>query len=112
MKAKTIFAALAAAAALAGCRRTDIREYTLEVPGMTRDNIAKIREAVAGYEGVDQSSLSWDLENKRVTMKIDSMKVAETNIRLAIESKANAAVAHPKPSGPAGYIDERPGRTR
>ena len=108
MKAKTLLAALAAAAALAGCRRTDVREYTVEIPGLAPEHVAKVRDAVLVYEGVDPASLSWDFERGRLTMKIDSMKVAETNIRLAIEDRAKLSVKHPAPSAAAGYIDARP----
>ena len=40
-------------------------------------------------------------------VRFDSMKVAQTNIRMAIEEKG-IAVKHPeKKSAPAGYINER-----
>lgn len=107
---KTAAAALAlAAAALAasGCRRADFRAFTVEIPGMTAANTNEIASAVLFYDGVDAASLAFDLEKKTLSMKFDSLKVAQTNIRMAIEDKG-IAVAYPAKSVPvAGYINSR-----
>lgn len=102
-------AALLAAALLAagGCRREDFRVISFDVPGMDASNTAKIAEALRFYEGIDQKSVSFDLERKILTVRFDRMKVAQTNIRMAIEAKG-VKVAWPEKTGPAGYIDKRP----
>ena len=97
---------LAALCAVSGCRREDWREFTIEFPVLAEADIPKIAKAVSVYEGVDRSSLEANLEKKTLTLRFDSMKVAQTNIRMAIE-KAGVKVVCPPKTGPAGYIDER-----
>lgn len=106
---RPVAAALLAATLFAsgGCRREDFRVISFEVPGMDASNTAKIAEALRFYEGIDQNSVSFDLERKILTVRFDRMKVAQTNIRMAIEAKG-VKVAWPEKTGPAGYIDERP----
>ena len=108
MKTKTLAVLLAVAASVAGCRRTDIREYVIEIPGVAQKDVAAIRDAISVYEGVKLESLSWDFDKGRLTLKLDTMKVAATNIRHAIAEKTGLAVKYPEPSGPAGYINKRP----
>ena len=105
------FAAVLGLAALclaAGCRREDYREFTVEVPGMTGANIAAIKNAVTFYDGVDPDSIRWDLEAKTLTLRFDSLKVAQTNIRMAIANRGIEVTFPQKPEGSAaGYINER-----
>ena len=99
---------LAAMCLAAGCRREDYREFTVEIPGMTAANTNAIRNAVAFYDGVDADSLAWDLPGKRLTLRFDSLKVAQTNIRMAIANRGIEVVFPEKPAGSAaGYIDTR-----
>ena len=70
-----------------GCRREDFREHTFEIPGMTSENIDTIKNAIYVYGGVVRNSLEFNLENKTLKVRFDSMKVAQTNIRMAIEEK-------------------------
>ena len=82
-----MFAVLTAVLVLAGCRREDVREFTLVMPGLTADNKAAIVEALAKYNGVRKDSYRWDFEAKTLTLHYDSMQVAKENIRQAIEAK-------------------------
>ena len=102
-----LIALTAIAAFTDGCRREDFREHVFEIPGMTSKNTTTIKEAVSTYSGVDMESLEFNLDKKTLKVRFDSMKVARTNIRMAIEEKG-IAVKHPeKNSAPAGYINER-----
>lgn len=90
-----------------GCRREDFREHVFEIPGMTPENTNAIKKAVSVYNGVDMDSLEFDIGKKTLKVRFDSMKIARTNIRMAIEEKG-IAVKHPEKNGaPAGYINER-----
>lgn len=84
MKHIFIFAVLSLFAS--SCRRQDIRQSSFEVPWLDGTNKVKAVAALSKYSGVDASSLSFDVENKTVTLKYDSMQVAKTNIRMALEA--------------------------
>ena len=100
--------ALAAAViATAGCRRKDFREVTIDVPGMTADNQQDIRDALFFYDGVVRESLKFDLEKKQLTLRFDSLKVAQTNLRMAIEERGIKVKYPPNTTGVAGYINKR-----
>ena len=75
------------AAVLSGCRRADVRTFTLSLPGLKEADKAPIVEALAKYNGIDKASYVWDLEKKTLTLRYDSMQLAKTNIRMAIEAK-------------------------
>lgn len=104
----TLLVAFAAIALLSqGCRRQDYREHVFSVPGMTSTNIDTIRQAILFYDGVKEDSIRFDLEKKTLTVKFDSMKVAQTNIRMAIEDK-KIKVDYPAKTSPvAGYLNDR-----
>lgn len=70
-----------------GCRREDIREFTLTLPGLDESQKALVTEALARYNGVDKTSYRWDMAGKRFTLRYDSMQIAKENIRQAIEAK-------------------------
>lgn len=90
-----------------GCRREDFREHVFEVPGMTQANTNSIKEALFVYDGVDMKSLDFNLEKKTLKVRFDSMRIAQTNIRAAIEDKG-IEVTYPEKSGEsAGYINKR-----
>ena len=103
--------------ALAGCRREDIREFTVEMPGLTQDNRQKVAEAFIikkpgqpprVYEGIRPDTFEFDFDRKTLTMKYDSMKIAQTNIRMLIQN-AGVEVAFPSnTTGVAGYLDVKP----
>ena len=98
---------IAAAMLAAGCRRNDIREVTLEVPGLNATNETAIVNALGLYEGVDRRTIKFDKAKKTVTLKYDSMKVAQTNLRMAIEEKGIAVRYPENTTGMAGYINSR-----
>jgi hypothetical protein len=81
-----MFAALAVLT-LAGCRREDVREFTLEIPSLNSSNQAVIVEALAKYNGIRKDSYRWDLNAKTLTLEYDSMQIAKENIRQAVEAK-------------------------
>ena len=108
MKNKISIVALAAAAALAGCRKHDFKKDVLDVPGMTPGNTNEIAAAMNFYEGVLPQHTRFDLGKKQVTVVYDSLKVARMNLLMAIAEKKIDVTIPRKTSGPAGYIDERP----
>lgn len=103
--------------AFAGCRREDIREFTVEIPGLTQENRQKVAEAFIInkpgqppriYDGIRPDTFKFDFEKKTLTMQYDSMKIAHTNIRMLIQD-AGVEVAFPSnTSGIAGYLNEKP----
>jgi hypothetical protein len=113
-----IIAVAAMAAALSGCRREDVREFTVEIPGLTQENRQKVVDAFTVrkpgqpphvYEGIRPDTFSFDFGKRTLTMKYDSMKIAKTNIRMLIEA-AGVEVHFPSnnASGVAGYLDYKP----
>ena len=113
-----LLTALAVAAALSGCRREDVREFTVEIPGLTQENRQKVVDAFTVrkpgqpprvYEGIRPDTFSFDFGKRTLTMKYDSMKIAKTNIRMLIEA-AGVEVHFPSnnASGVAGYLDYKP----
>jgi hypothetical protein len=83
--------------ALAGCRREDVREFTVSIPGLSETNQALVVSALDKYEdAIDRDSFRWDFEKKTLTLRYDSMKVAKTNIRMAI-GKKGVKVEFPEP---------------
>ncbi len=74
----------AAALALAGCRRTDVRDFAVDVPEATRADMSALSAALAPYGGVDKASLSFDDSKRRLTLRYDSMQIAKKNIEMAI----------------------------
>lgn len=80
---------------LPGCRRTDVRELTVSLPALQEADKAKVVEALARYNGVEKDSYRWDMATKTLTLRYDSMQVAQANIRYAIEAKG-VKVAYPE----------------
>lgn len=72
---------------MAGCRRVDERTFTVVIPALKEADKAPIVEALAKYGGIDKGSYVWDFEKKTLTLRYDSMQIAKTNIRMAIEEK-------------------------
>jgi uncharacterized protein (DUF2141 family) len=100
---KAFFAAALALAILSGCRRADIREVTIEIPDLTAEKKDAVAAAVYRYAGVERDSLQWDFASKTLTLKYDSMQVAQTNLRMAIESKGLKVVHPENKTGRAGH---------
>ena len=70
-----------------GCRREDVRDFTVSIPDLTEQNKAQVVEALAKYNGVQKDSYQWDFVKKTLTLRYDSMQIAKENIRQAIEAK-------------------------
>ena len=101
MKNILIFAALVLA--LAGCRREDVREMTVTMQSLTDADKAKVVEALARFNGVDKTSYQWNEGAKTLTLRYDSMQVAQANIRYAIDEKGVKVVFPKKTDNHAGY---------
>lgn len=93
--------------AISGCRRSDVREFTVELPGLTEANKALVVEALARYDGVKKDSYVFDFAKKTLTLRYDSMKVARENVRQAIEAKGVKVVYPEVKGGYAGYLNEK-----
>ena len=112
-----LMTAVAMVALLAGCRREDIREFTVEMPSLTVADKQKVVDAFTirspgrsprVYEGVFTDSFRFDFDKKTLTMKYDSMKIAQTNIRMLIESSGVEVHFPSNATGVAGYLDVKP----
>lgn len=99
---KTLLAATLALT-LFGCRRADVRTVTIEIPDLAPANQAQVVAALSKYNGVEKDSFKWDFQAKTVTLAYDSLQVAQTNLRMAIEAKGLTVVYPPNTTGRAGY---------
>ena len=86
-----------------GCRREDVREMTVSMPGLTEANKAKVVEALAKYNGVQKDSYVWDMNAKTLTLRYDSMQIAQANIRYAIDEKGIKVAFPEKTDTRAGH---------
>ena len=86
-----------------GCRREDVREMTISMPGLTEANKAKVVEALAKYNGVQKDSYVWDMNAKTLTLRYDSMQIAQANIRYAIDEKGIKVAFPEKTDNRAGH---------
>ena len=93
-----IFILLVAFALLPGCRREDVREMTVLMPELTEADRAVVVEALKRFGGIDKDSYVWDLNAKTLTLRYDSMQLAESNVRYAIDEKG-VKVAFPEKKG-------------
>ena len=99
----------AVALVVAGCRVSDVRDMSINLPGLQSDeDKAKITQAIAALPGIVQESLQFDKEKKILTLRYDSMQIAHKNIEIAIAEagydangipaiKPDPAPATPKP---------------
>jgi len=68
-----------------GCRVTDVRELTVNVPGMASDSdVERIRKALSPLNGVNKEQAVFDVKGHTIKVSYDSMVVATKNIELAI----------------------------
>ena len=88
---------------LSGCRREDVREMTVSMPGLTEANKAKVVEALQKYNGVLKDSYVWDMNAKTLTLRYDSMQIAQANIRYAIDEKGVKVAFPEKTDDRAGH---------
>ena len=76
---------------------------TVSIPGLAESNKATVVAALAKYGGVQRDSFRWDMAAKTLTLRYDSMQVAQANIRYAIAEKGIATVIPTNTTGRAGY---------
>ncbi len=100
---RIIILATVIAAAIIGCRREDIREMTVTMPGLTETNKAKVVEALAKYNGVLKDSYVFDMKAHTLTLRYDSMQIAQANIRYAIDEKGVKVAFPAKTDNRAGH---------
>lgn len=81
---RIVFFVAIAVVVAAGCRRTDVRDFEVNVPAMTPASETVIRQALAKYAGVQHNSFRFDHAAKKVFMRYDSMQIAKKNIEMAI----------------------------
>lgn len=81
----------ASAGLLLGCRRTDVRDFEVSIPALTAESEPAIRQSLAGFAGVEKSSLKFDRAAKKLTLRYDSMMLAKKNIEMAIAKAGYAA---------------------
>ena len=86
-----------------GCRREDIREMTVVMPSLSESNKAVVVAALSKYSGVQKDSYKWDMNAKSLTLRYDSMQIAQANIRYAIDEKGIAVSFPSNTTGRAGY---------
>ena len=90
-------------ALLGGCRRTDVREMTVTMPSLREADKATVVAALARYNGVEKDSYRWDMAAKTLTLRYDSMQVAQANIRYAIDEKGVKVAFPEKTDDRAGH---------
>ena len=72
------------ALALAGCRRTDVRDFTVDVPALTAADVPAVVAELAKYGGIEAKDVQFDAAAHRLTLKYDSMQLAKKNIEMSI----------------------------
>ena len=88
---------------LSGCRREDVREMTVSMPGLTEADKAKVVEALQKYNGIQKDSYVWDMNAKTLTLRYDSMQIDQANVRYAIDEKGVKVAFPEKTDNRAGH---------
>lgn len=81
----------ALSAVFAGCRRADVRDFTISIPDMTPQHEQQIKAALAPYGGVVKTSYRFDHQAKTLSLQYDSMQIAKKNVEMAIAETGLAA---------------------
>ena len=81
---KQLLISLVCLLALFGCRRTDVRDFTISIPSMKPEDHSAIVGAISKYGGVDRASCKFDDAARTLVLKYDSMQVAKKNLEIAI----------------------------
>ena len=84
---KRVLLVAAVVFALAGCRRTDVRDFAIDMPEANQGDMQAVAAALAPYGGVDKGSLQFDAASHRLTLRYDSMQIAKKNIEMAIAAR-------------------------
>jgi hypothetical protein len=105
---KVVLAMAFVLAVLCGCRREDVRTCEISIPGLTRENRETVVRAFYLPEGpvadgVFIDSLAFDFGKKTLTLRYDSMKIAQTNLRMLIAEKGIDVAFPAKTTGRAGH---------
>ena len=104
MRIFPVAAVVAVAAVLfSGCRREDIREMTVTMPELKDADRKTVEAALQKYDGVDKRSYRGDMDAKTLWLRHDSMKIAQSNIRYAIDEKGVKVQFPEKKTDRAGY---------
>lgn len=70
---------------LVGCRVSDVREMTVQVPGMVSEaDKQHVQAALTPLVGVEKDKVVFDLAGHTVRVRYDSMQIAHKNIEIAI----------------------------
>ena len=107
---RTVYCILALACVFAaGCRREDVRTCVVSMPDLTEADKPKVEAAfrlkTGGVcDGVRTDNLVYDYVGKTLTVTYDSMKIAQTNIRMLLEEKGLRVVYPTNATGVAGYV--------
>ncbi len=69
-----------------GCRRADVRTFTVDVPEATAADEPALRAALAPYGGIAKKpdAIVFDATNHQLTIRYDSMQLAKKNIELSL----------------------------
>ena len=76
---------------------------TVAMPSLTEAQKATVVAALAKYSGVRKDSYVWDMQAKTLTLKYDSMQIAQANIRYAIDEKGVRVAFPEKTDDRAGH---------
>lgn len=71
---------------------------TVEFEAISAADQAIVLKALKRYDGIDKNSYVWDLGNKTLMLSYDSMKLAQANVRYAID-EAGVKVRFPQKEG-------------
>lgn len=88
---------------LIGCRQSDIREMSVQLPDLNEALQPKIIEIVTHCNGVNTNSLCFDLAKRTLTLSYDSMKTAQSNIRYALDEAGVKVIFPEKTNDHAGH---------
>lgn len=70
---------------LGGCRVSDVRTLTVNVPGMAAESdVQRIRQALVPLNGVNKDQAVYDVKGHTIKVSYDSMVIANKNIEIAI----------------------------
>ncbi len=75
----------------------------VSLPGLKAADTNKVAAALAPYGGVRKDSYRWDLSEGGLTLDYDSMQIAGTNIRMAIEAAGIKVEFPTNTTGRAGH---------
>ena len=76
---------------------------TVSMPSLTEAQKATVVAALSKYSGVRKDSYVWDMQAKTLTLKYDSMQIAQANIRYAIDEKGVKVAFPEKTDNRAGH---------